>query len=279
MLGIDVSSWQKDMDLKSIENDFEFIIVKLTEGTTYVNPYATSFIFQAKEMKKCLGVYHFARPHDIDTVKGATLEARAFCEEFEDEYLNRIAIPALDYEVLLNTDRDRIYIRTFLDTVKERLKVEPLLYCPIDILKKFPDLQEYNIWLPRWPSHNIIGTDYTEYVKKYIESSGDYTITVSGIKSIIWQFTDSLVFSNYTNRLDGNYTILTRERWNKIAYGEKIKNEEIISDDMQWAIESGLFKGYGDGTYRPKEALTREQCATVIRRAIELFGGNKNDSK
>ena len=38
---------------------------------------------------------------------------------------------------------------------------------------------------------------------------------------------------------------------------------------MVWAIEKGLITGYGDGTYRPNDPVTRAQLATILYRIME----------
>lgn len=36
--------------------------------------------------------------------------------------------------------------------------------------------------------------------------------------------------------------------------------------DMRWADETGIMRGYDDGTYRPKQNLTREEFAAMLHR-------------
>ncbi len=36
--------------------------------------------------------------------------------------------------------------------------------------------------------------------------------------------------------------------------------------DMRWADEAGIMRGYDDGTYRPKQNLTREEFAAMLHR-------------
>lgn len=36
--------------------------------------------------------------------------------------------------------------------------------------------------------------------------------------------------------------------------------------DMRWADEAGLIKGYEDGTYRPTQAMTREEVVALLHR-------------
>ena len=35
---------------------------------------------------------------------------------------------------------------------------------------------------------------------------------------------------------------------------------------IQWAAESGIIKGYKDGTFRPEDTMSREQVATILWR-------------
>lgn len=41
------------------------------------------------------------------------------------------------------------------------------------------------------------------------------------------------------------------------------------SDGLAWSVENGLFNGYPDGSFRPTNAVTREQLATVFYRTAE----------
>lgn len=49
---------------------------------------------------------------------------------------------------------------------------------------------------------------------------------------------------------------------------------EIVDDitgrwseaDVRWSIETGLMKGYPDGSWKPKQAVTREELAVILRR-------------
>lgn len=54
--GIDISSYQKGIDLTKVPADF--VIVKTTQGTGYVNPDASRAITQALAAGKRVGIYH-----------------------------------------------------------------------------------------------------------------------------------------------------------------------------------------------------------------------------
>ena len=70
--GIDIASWQANLNAETIPADF--VIVKATEGTSYVNPFCDKHFQQAKKAGKKLGVYHFAR----NSINSAEAEANFF---------------------------------------------------------------------------------------------------------------------------------------------------------------------------------------------------------
>ena len=58
MNGIDISKWQKGIDLSLVP--CEFVIIKATQGISYVSPEFKKQIRQADILGKFLGVYHYA---------------------------------------------------------------------------------------------------------------------------------------------------------------------------------------------------------------------------
>lgn len=117
MNGIDISSWQKDLNLKDVPCDF--VIIKATEGTSYVNPYCDGFVSQAETLGKKAGVYHFA----------SGLNAKEEAEYFVKNVKNYIgkAILALDWEIQTLADRTS-WAKEWLDRVYQLTGVKPLIY-------------------------------------------------------------------------------------------------------------------------------------------------------
>ena len=76
MNGIDISRYQKGIDLSKVP--CEFVIVKATQGTSYVSPEFKKQIKQAASLGKFLGVYHYAGGG------GAIPEAKHFLETVQD---------------------------------------------------------------------------------------------------------------------------------------------------------------------------------------------------
>ena len=54
--GIDISNWQSGINLAVVPCDF--VVIKATEGTGYVNPDYERAYRQAKTAGKCLGIYY-----------------------------------------------------------------------------------------------------------------------------------------------------------------------------------------------------------------------------
>lgn len=62
MKGIDIADWQKNLNLDSIE--YDFVIIKGTQGTNYVNTFCDAFVQKAIKAGKLWGFYHFMNMDD-----------------------------------------------------------------------------------------------------------------------------------------------------------------------------------------------------------------------
>ncbi len=51
-----------------------------------------------------------------------------------------------------------------------------------------------------------------------------------------------------------------------------VENPSWYSSSVAWAYGAGIIEGYPDGTFRPNEAITREQAAAMISRFIDATG-------
>lgn len=87
---IDISSHQADLDLAAVSNSIQGVIVKATEGTSYVNPYCDGHYRQARGAGLLRGFYHFAG-------SGDPLAEAAFFHRNVLGYLHD-GIPVLDWE-------------------------------------------------------------------------------------------------------------------------------------------------------------------------------------
>ncbi|HEY8371138.1 MAG TPA: GH25 family lysozyme [Pseudonocardiaceae bacterium] len=63
--GIDVSRWNDVTDWHAVrDNGITFVSVKVTEGTTHVDPVSSRHVSGAREAGVTTGGYHYARPED-----------------------------------------------------------------------------------------------------------------------------------------------------------------------------------------------------------------------
>ena len=112
--GIDVSSWQGDIQVQNMPVDF--VITKATEGENYVNPYCDPVIQRCRESGKLWGFYHFGN-------NGVAQDEADF---FIDNCLNYFGegIPVLDWE----DNQSAEWVNIFVKRVYERTGVIPWIY-------------------------------------------------------------------------------------------------------------------------------------------------------
>lgn len=119
MQGIDISGWQAGIDLSKVPCDF--VIVKATQGVTFVSDSCDTQIQQAISLGKPFGFYHY-----VDG-SGAQEEADFFVDHCSGYFGH--GIPCIDWESAQNdawgnTD----YLRQLVQRVIDRTGVKPLIY-------------------------------------------------------------------------------------------------------------------------------------------------------
>lgn len=119
MQGIDISSYQAGIDLASVPCDF--VIVKATQGSTYINHDCSRAVEQALAAGKLVGVYHY-----IDG-SGAQGEVDHFVDKIAG-WVGR-ALVCLDWEAGSNARwGDLGYLAAVIDRVRERTGRPPVVY-------------------------------------------------------------------------------------------------------------------------------------------------------
>lgn len=257
MYGIDLSNHQKGIKFGSF--DFDFAIVKATEGITFKDPSFDDHIRLLLGCDKLIGCYHYLRPDNQTTLDGVREEALNFLDAVDEAGLLGSAILCADWEQK-PTDRVDI-LKAFLEIVENETGVVPFVYASKSWFNniKWNSLSIKNpLWVANWPWDTYM--KYFPYTPVLDDSFPDIENTV------IWQFTSNGIIDG--KRVDFNYTKITEDDWRKFASQNKI---EKLSDDMMWAIENKLFHGYNDCTFRENEPLTRGQCATVLRRFYNMI--------
>ena len=141
--GIDVASWQQSLDLRQIS--YDFVVVKATEGTGYINPYCDAHVQQAIEMGKLFGVYHYANGGD------PIAESNFFLQNIQG-YIRK-GILVLDFEGESNAAWNvypNEWIKAWCDNVYNQTGVKPLVYIQASALNKVAGIGDYGLWVAEY---------------------------------------------------------------------------------------------------------------------------------
>lgn len=208
--GIDISSWQSDMDVYNVDADF--VIVKVSGGVSYVNPYWKQQADDALQSGKLLGLYHYACEYDSEP--GGKAEAEYFLDQIGD-YLYK-AILILDWENhALNMPVS--YAKEWLDTVAERTGTTPIFYGYAANVNTtdYSSIAHYPLWMASY-------LDRYTYGYGYIDSPDNTWDTGNWDNMIMYQYSSTRKIPGYIGYIDVNAFYGTREDWLMLANGSAV---------------------------------------------------------
>ena len=141
--GCDVSSWQNPSDWNG--DDFDFVIMKASEGVTITDSKAASHYKKAQSLGKLTGFYHYARPEYNTAAK----EAQYFVSIVKP-YIGK-SILALDYEGKALA-YGASWAKQWLDKVYELTGVKPVIYLQGSVVKDYKAIldADYGLWVAHW---------------------------------------------------------------------------------------------------------------------------------
>lgn len=194
--GIDVSGWQKGINLEAVPSDF--VICKATQGTSFVSDDFKRQTEQVLACGKLLGVYHYVGG------SGATAEADHFVNTVA--HLVGKAILVIDWESNQNSAwRNESYLDEVVKRVIARTGVKPLIYSSKSV---FPwgiaKANDCGAWVAQYANNNQTGYQDTPW------NEGAYTCAIR-------QYTSTGRLSGWSGNLDLNKAYMTREAWAKYA--------------------------------------------------------------
>lgn len=221
MNGIDIAGHQKGINLAVVPCDF--VIVKATQGKTFVNPEFTTQITQALSLGKCVGAYHYAN--------GAGVEAEV--NHFLDvvrPYLGKIIL-AIDWEN--NKDKsgkndnpkfvagDYKYCEQLLTGVKEKTGITPFLYMSKSVARQFK--WEVGRNFPFWCAQYKKSPPTTYVSNPWTDTKGWGAWT--GCK--IFQYTSKGRLNGYGGDLDLDLSYMNVDEWNTYTESNTSFNPDI----------------------------------------------------
>ena len=211
MQGIDVSSWNGapfNSITEAAYKQSDFCIVKLTQGTSYLNPNADYAINRTLNDGKLLGLYHYASGHDAKT------EAQYFYRHAKP-YIGK-AILCLDWEAEQNSAfGSNQWCKQFVDELYRLAKVYAVIYTGSYVLQQVSNLvDKCELWLAGYPDYRT-----TWNVPTFPYSIAPWN------NYFIWQFTSA-------GGVDKNTCPFTKAKWQAIAKGNNIKEDvkDIMTD-------------------------------------------------
>ena len=223
--GVDIASYQSGINPARLSTT-DFVIVKFTQGTSYLNPYADRQYSEAKAAGKLLGAYHY----------GAGRSATAEAQYFVNCLGSRVGecILALDWEGKQNsafgTGKDVTWCKTFLDEVFRLTGVRPLIYMSKSVCRRYnwsPVAQNYPLWCAQYGSN--AKTDYQS--SPWTDNNG----FGAWDKDTIRQYSSHGRITGYNDEIDIDLAYMSAEQWRAMAGGKvqpatQGQREAIVSE-------------------------------------------------
>ena len=249
MNGIDISNWQRGINLAVVPCDF--VYVKATQGTSYVSPSFKDQIGQAINLGKLAGAYHYVNG------SGAEAEAAHFVNTVKP-YLGRVRL-AIDWENSSNSKwNNTAYLKAVAEAVKRMSGVTPDIYCfskapyPWDIVNKTGS----GSWVAQYASTNIV---YGYQANPWNE--GAYTCSIR-------QYTGTGRLNGWGGNLDLDKCYDTPEQWTQrcavngnvpATPSPKPTDTSIDSIPLMDLVAKVMVGDYGSGNERKQKLGNRWQ--------------------
>lgn len=184
--GIDISSHQGGLNIAAIWADF--VIVKVSEGTGYENPFWRAQAEATLAAGKRLGLYHFANDED------AGEQARFFLDRAK-AYAGRATF-WLDWEA------DAVGLGpgpalAFLNQVAAETKSTPGFYTYQNVLSSY----DWSAVAARFPLWVAGGPDYSDYGRSYSDPPVP-NVPYWGGGALVHQYTEDGYLPGYSGHLD-----------------------------------------------------------------------------
>ena len=148
--GIDISSWQKNVNFSSVKKSgIDIVYIKSSEGTRYIDPYFESNYKNAKSNGLKVGFYHYVTARNVTQAKEqANFFARVISGKEIDCKL------AMDFENFGNLYVSQIneISKVFLETLESVTKTSPIIYSNAYSAREIfsSSLNKYPLWVANY---------------------------------------------------------------------------------------------------------------------------------
>ncbi|WP_142964048.1 GW dipeptide domain-containing protein [Enterococcus faecalis] len=273
---IDVSSWNEYISIEQyslMKNKYGIkgVVVKLTDGTSYINQYAESQIRNAQSAGLVVSVYHFSR---YTTSEEAIQEANYFVNYMKKLKLNSSTIAVNDAEAteLLQGDVTE-NSKSFINQVKAHGYNYSLLYTGKNWLNSgYIDPNQFgykNIWVAQYPFYPAADSIWNQEYGAWQWSSQFY------FPGIAHPFDISMSFTDYFVKSLSGYDIITEEK-------SLIKDGNILSTPFDeygnrpWGTEG--YQKLGSVTqFLNKDIKVKKEAVTTSNNKYYQFESDGNN--
>ena len=216
MNGIDISSYQAELNAGIVPSDF--VIIKATEGTNYINPTWEEQAGQVIQTNKLLGFYHFA------SVGNPIAEADFFISVVKN-YIGK-AVLVLDFEAGAINAWGNVGARQFLNRVKEKTGINLMIYMSSDVTRQFnwSTISNTNpLWVAQYASMNPTGYQSEPWTDG--KGYGAWSSVA------IHQYSSAGSLANWSGNLDINLAYINANQWKSLA-GSGSTSNSITTEDI-----------------------------------------------
>jgi GH25 family lysozyme M1 (1,4-beta-N-acetylmuramidase) len=218
--GIDISSHQGGLNIAAIWADF--VIVKVSEGTGYENPFWRAQAEATLAAGKRLGLYHFANDEDageqarffLDRAKGYAGRA-TFWLDWEADAVGLGPGPAL----------------AFLNQVAAETGSTPGFYTYQNVLSSF----DWSAVAARFPLWVAGGPDYSDYGRSYSDPPVP-NVPYWGGWALVHQYTEDGYLPGYSSHLDLD-RLRDRAAWDAMIGGGHVTVSAPAASPAPTAID------------------------------------------
>ena len=221
--GCDVASYQAGIDFSKMTTT-DFAIVKGTQGTWYVNPYADIQYSGAKAAGKLLGMYHYAEGKD------PVAEAQYFVRKVGGRVGE--CILALDWEghdnSKFNSDAEVAWVLKFAMEVYRLTKVHIFLYMSKSVTRRrnwTEVAKDVRLWCAQYANQ-----DHTDYKSNPWTDNGGFG---AWKYDTIRQYSSKGRVTGYDKDLDINRAYMSKAEWLAAAAGKNTVTAE--KPKTQWS--------------------------------------------
>lgn len=195
------------------QSGVDVIMVKATQGTSYVNPSCDTDYQAAKKKGRLLGIYHYCSGDSPEA------EAKYFYKNIKG-YIGE-AVPAVDWESNQNASWGNTnWVKRFVTEFHRLSGVWPLIYVQASALSQVANCSKNcGLWIASYPSMNWKSWTVPN-MKVNTAPWNTYTV---------WQFTG--------DNMDRNVVNTTKDGWKKLAKG----SGKVTTKKSSWVKKSGEF--------------------------------------